>query len=156
MPRHTETRFLPYTPEQLFDLVADISSYPQFLPWVVGTRIRSREGNAVVADMIVGFKMIRETFTSRVTLDRPRQVHVDYISGPLKYLKNDWNFRAAPGGTEIEFCVDFEFRSRMFETLAGAFFHEAFRRMVGSFEKRAAQLYGAPSGISSPSAQRTA
>lgn len=156
MPRHTETRFLPYTPEQLFDLVADVGSYPQFLPWVVGTRIRAREGNAIVADMIVGFKMIRESFTSRVTLNRPRQVHVEYISGPLKYLKNDWNFRAAPGGTEIEFCVDFEFRSRVFETLAGAFFHEAFRRMVSSFERRAAQLYGVPSGINSPSAQRTA
>lgn len=146
MPRHAETRRLPYTPEQMFDLVADIARYPEFLPWVQGMRIRSVDGDVVTADMIVGFKMVRERFTSRVTLSRPGKVHVDYIDGPLKYLKNDWLFRAAPGGCDIDFSVDFEFRNKMFERLAGMFFGEAFKRMVGAFETRAAQVYGASTG----------
>nr|WP_310522368.1 type II toxin-antitoxin system RatA family toxin [Polymorphobacter sp.] len=161
MPRHSETRHLPYSADQMFDLVADIGRYAEFLPWVQAMRIRSVEGDVVTADMVVGFKMVRERFTSRVTLTRPTKVHVDYISGPLKYLKNDWGFRAAPdGGCEIDFTVDFEFRNKMFERLAGMFFHEAFRRMVASFEARAAQVYGAavtaPSGISSSSATSAA
>jgi coenzyme Q-binding protein COQ10 len=157
MPQHAETRFLPYTSEQMFDLVADIGRYDEFLPWVQGMRIRSHEGNVVTADMIVGFRMVRERFTSRVTLDRPGKVHVDYISGPLKHLKNDWEFRPAPGGCTIDFSVDFEFRNKMFERLAGMFFGEAFKRMVSAFETRAAQVYGAtPSGISSSSATSAA
>lgn len=158
MPRHTETRALPYSREQMFDLVADVKSYPQFLPWVMGTRVRSNDGRVMLADMIVGFKMVRETFTSRVNLDRPARIHVDYISGPLKHLHNDWVFRSSSGGCDIDFCVDFEFRSRLFESLAGAFFHEAFKRMVAAFEKRAAQIYGVgdASGISNSSATRTA
>lgn len=146
MPRHAETRRLPYSREQLFDLVADIGRYPEFLPWVQATRIVSRRDGEVVADMVVGFRMVRERFTSRVTLDRPHKLHVDYISGPLRYLKNDWRFSPAPGGgTDIDFSVDFEFRSRLFESLAGMFFAEAFRRMVASFERRAREVYGAPS-----------
>lgn len=142
----------------MFDLVADIARYDEFLPWVQGMRIRSHEGNVVTADMVVGFKMVRERFTSRVTLDRPNSVKVDYISGPLKYLKNDWQFRAAPGGgCDIDFHVDFEFKNKMFERLAGMFFHEAFRRMVGAFETRAAEVYGpaatTPSVIIAPAAQ---
>lgn len=163
MPRHRETRRLPWSAEQMFDLVADIGRYAEFLPWVQGMRVHARQGNVVTADMIVGFKMVREKFTSRVTLDRPRHVHVDYISGPLRYLKNDWTFRPAPGGgCEIDFSVDFEFRSRMFERLAGLFFAEAFNRMVAAFEARAAAVYGAPSvaapasGISSSSATSAA
>ncbi len=159
MPRHSETRHLAWSQVQMFDLVADIGRYAEFLPWVQGMRIRSHDGTIVVADMVVGFKMVRERFTSRVTLDRPSQVHVDYISGPLKYLKNDWMFRpAADGGCEIDFSVDFEFRNKMFERLAGMFFHEAFKRMVGAFESRAAAVYGAPmgSGISSSSATSVA
>ena len=137
----------------MFDLVADIGRYAEFLPWVQAMRIRSPErdspGNIVTADMVVGFKMVRERFTSRVTLDRPHSVNVDYISGPLKYLKNDWQFRAAAdGGCDIDFHVDFEFRNKMFERLAGMFFHEAFRRMVGAFETRAAAIYG-PAAITS-------
>ena len=144
MPRHAETRRLPYTPEQLFDLVADVARYDEFLPWVIGTRVTSRTDTMLVADLIVGFKMVREKFTSRVTFDRPSHLHVDYLSGPLKYLQNDWRFRPAPGGCDIDFSVDFEFKSRMFERLAGAFFGEAFRRMVASFEKRAREVYGVP------------
>ena len=142
MPRHSETRALPYSAEQMFDLVADIGRYDEFLPWVQATRIVGREGNVVTADLVVGFKMIRERFTSRVTLDRPGRIHVDYVSGPLRYLKNDWAFRDAAGGCEIDFTVDFEFRSRLFEGLAGVFFGEAFRRMVASFEGRARVVYG--------------
>lgn len=143
MPKHTETRRLPWSAEQMFDLVADIGRYPEFLPWVQGMRIRSNDGAIVVADMIVGFKMVRERFTSRVRLERPSHLHVDYIDGPLKHLHNDWLFRSVPGGCEIDFSVDFEFRNRMFERLAGMFFGEAFKRMVGAFETRAAEIYGA-------------
>jgi coenzyme Q-binding protein COQ10 len=143
MPHHAETRYLPWTPEQVFDLVADIERYPQFLPWIQALRITRREGDVVTADMVVGFKMVRERFTSRVELARPQKIHVDYVSGPLKYLKNDWHFRSGPdGGCLVDFSVDFEFKNRMFERLAGMFFHEALRRMVGAFETRAAQVYG--------------
>ena len=128
----------------MFDLVADIGAYDEFLPWVQAMRIKSHEADVITADMVVGFKMVRERFTSRVTLARPERIHVDYVSGPLKYLKNDWVFAPAPGGCRIDFSVDFEFKSRMFERLAGMFFHEAFKRMVASFETRAAQVYGAP------------
>lgn len=156
MPRHQETRRLDFTPGQLFDLVADVSRYPEFLPWVVSTRVRSRSDILLTADVMVGFKMLRETFTSRVTLARPHHVHVDYVDGPLKFLKNDWRFKPDGQGTIVDFSVDFEFHSRMFETLAGAVFGEALRRMVSAFEQRAADLYGAASGISSSSAHLTA
>lgn len=150
MPQHSETRHLPWSPEQVFDLVADIERYPEFLPWIQAVRIVRREGDVVTADMVVGFKMVRERFTSRVELTRPRHIHVDYISGPMKYLKNDWTFRAAPdGGCLVDFSVDFEFRNRMFERLAGMFFHEAFRRMVGAFETRAGQVYGRSGSVAS-------
>ncbi len=142
MPRHLEDRFLPYTAEQMFDLVADIGRYPEFLPWVQAMRITARDAGSITADMIVGFKMVRERFTSRVTLDRPRTIHVEYISGPLRYLKNDWRFEPVTGGCTVHFAVDFEFKAKLFERLAGVFFGEAFRRMVASFEKRAGELYG--------------
>lgn len=155
VPKHAETRHLPYTPTQMFDLVADVARYDEFLPWVIGVRMRSQSETALVADLVVGFKMLRETFTSKVLLERPRHVHVDYLEGPLKHLHNDWVFEEAPdGGTLVHFKVDFEFRSRVFEALAGAVFAEALRKMIGAFETRARQLYGA--GASSSSAQRTA
>ena len=143
MPKHAETRLLPWTAEQMFDLVADVGRYDEFLPWVQAMRIRSNDGTIIVADMVVGFKMVRERFTSRVTLDRPGIIHVDYLDGPLNHLKNDWIFRNVAGGCEIDFAVDFEFRNKMFERLAGVFFGEAFKRMVGAFETRAAAVYGA-------------
>ncbi|WP_448581747.1 type II toxin-antitoxin system RatA family toxin [Thermaurantiacus sp.] len=142
MPSHREDRFLPFAPGQLFDLVADVGAYPEFLPWVAATRIRERSETLMVADMSVGFRAIRETFTSRVTLDRPRAIHVDYVSGPLKHLSNDWMFEPEGQGTRVRFAVDFSFRSRLFERLAGAVFHEAFRHMVAAFEARARKLYG--------------
>ena len=144
MPSHRESRRLAHTPQQLFDLVADVGRYPEFLPWVVATRIRERHPAGFTADMVVGFRMLRERFTSRVTLDAPHRVHVDYVNGPLKYLTNDWGFRPSPdGGTIVDFSVEFEFRNAIFQRVAGAFFHEAFRSMVAAFERRARALYGA-------------
>jgi coenzyme Q-binding protein COQ10 len=157
MPRHTEKRFLPYTPEQLFDLVADVGSYQHFLPWVAATRIREDSETEMVADLVVGFKAIKETFTSRVKKQRPERIEIDYVDGPLKYLQNHWKFKAVPGGTEVDFCVDFAFRNRIFEALAGQMFDRALRRMIGAFEERAAVLYGeAGAGRSSSSAQSAA
>ena len=100
MPRHSETRHLPYTPEQLFDLVADVARYDEFLPWVVAVRVRSSSEKETVADLVVGFNAFKERFTSRVVKHRPDRICVDYIEGPLKYLHNEWGFeRAADGGT---------------------------------------------------------
>ena len=153
MPRHSETRYLPYTPDQLFNLVADVANYDQFLPWVSAVRVRSDSETEMIADLIVGFNAFKERFTSRVTKERPHHICVDYIEGPLKYLKNEWRFDAAPGGgTDVYFSVDFAFKSRLFESLAGAIFDRALRRMTGAFEQRAAALYG----ISSSSAQSAA
>lgn len=158
MPRHTETRHLPYTPEQLFDLVADVGHYQEFLPWVAATRIRSDSETEMVADLVVGFRALKETFTSRVRKSRPEAIDIDYVEGPLKYLHNSWKFRPdGAGGTEIDFCVDFAFKNRLFEALAGQMFDGALRRMIGAFETRAHQLYGAGlPGKSSPSAQSAA
>jgi coenzyme Q-binding protein COQ10 len=157
MPRHTEKRFLPYTPEQLFELVADVGHYQDFLPWVAATRIREDSETEMVADLIVGFKALKETFTSRVKKTRPAEIEIDYVEGPLKFLHNHWKFRAVRGGSEVDFCVDFAFRNRIFEALAGQMFDRALRRMIGAFEERAAVLYGAgDSGSSSSSAQSAA
>jgi coenzyme Q-binding protein COQ10 len=143
MPRHSETRHLPYTPEQLFSLVADVERYSEFLPWVVAVRIRSATEKEIIADLVVGFSAFKERFTSRVSLDKPHRIHVDYIEGPLKYLRNEWRFDPAPdGGTNLYFSVDFAFRSRIFQALAGEMFDRALRRMTDAFERRAAALYG--------------
>ena len=143
MPRHSETKYLPYTPEQLFDLVADVARYDEFLPWVVAVRVRSSSETETFADLVVGFNAFKERFTSRVKKEHPRRIAVDYIEGPLKYLHNEWRFEpAADGGTNLEFSVDFAFKSRIFEALAGQMFDRALRRMTGAFETRAAALYG--------------
>ena len=143
MPRHSETRHLPYTPEQLFELVADVGRYDDFLPWVVAVRIRSSSEEETLADLVVGFHAFKERFTSRVRKQWPDRIRVDYIEGPLKYLHNEWRFEPAEdGGTNVHFSVDFAFRSRIFEALAGQMFDRALRRMTGAFETRAAELYG--------------
>jgi coenzyme Q-binding protein COQ10 len=153
MPRHSETRHLPYSPEQLFDMVADVARYDEFLPWVVAVRLRSSSERETIADLVVGFNAFKERFTSRVVKERPAIICVDYVEGPLKYLHNEWRFDPAPGGgTNLGFSVDFAFRSRLFETLAGAMFDRALRRMTTAFEQRAAALYG----IKSSSAQSAA
>jgi coenzyme Q-binding protein COQ10 len=145
MPGIRETRFLPYTCEQMFDLVADVANYPKFLPWVVATRVRSDSDVEMVADMLVGFKAIREKFTSRVEKQRPNHLEVFYVDGPLKDLDNDWRFTPVEGGCEVQFGVDFSFRSAVFEALAGQYFDRAFRKMVSAFEARADELYGSNS-----------
>jgi coenzyme Q-binding protein COQ10 len=157
MPRHAETRVLPYTPEQLFDLVADVAAYKEFLPWVAAVRVRSNSPTEMVADVVVGFKALRERFTSRVVKQRPDRIHVDYLEGPLDHLTNDWTFRRVEGGTAVDFCVDFAFKSRIFEAIAGQVFSTALRKMIGAFEARAAALYGSGDpGISRSSAHSAA
>jgi coenzyme Q-binding protein COQ10 len=159
MPKHSETRHLPYTAEQMFDLVADVKRYPEFLPWVSAMRVRKDGDTETLADMIVGFKGLRETFTSRIEKLRPERIAVDYVDGPLKYLRNDWAFRPEEGGCAVDFTVDFAFKNRMFEMLAGQVFGTALRRMIGAFETRAAALYGtspAAGGSSSSSAHSAA
>ncbi|VXC96600.1 type II toxin-antitoxin system RatA family toxin [Sphingomonas sp. AX6] len=149
MPKHEETRHLPYSPDQMFDMVADVGRYGEFLPWVSAIRVRSDSETEMVADMIVGFKGLRETFTSKVQKERPDHIRVDYLDGPLKYLNNDWTFRAdGDGGCYVDFCVDFAFKNRMFEMLAGQVFDRALRKMIGAFEDRAKVLYGSD-GVSS-------
>ncbi len=143
MPIHAEKRVLPHTPEQMFDLVADIEKYPDFLPWCASTRIRERAGDVIVADVEIGFKIFRERFTSKVTLDNPRRIDVAYSHGPFKYLNNRWIFNEMEDGKcEVDFFVDFEFRSRLLQGMIGPVFCEAVRIMVSAFRKRAKDLYG--------------
>jgi coenzyme Q-binding protein COQ10 len=154
MPTHAEKRALPYTREQLFDLVADIERYPEFLPWCLAARIRKREADTITADLLIGFRMVRERFTSKVVLKRPDVIDVSYAEGPFKYLNNHWRFLLMQDGrTCIDFYVDFEFRSALLQKLIGLLFNEAVRRMVTAFEARAKQLYGpATAGPAAPQA----
>jgi coenzyme Q-binding protein COQ10 len=142
MPTHAERKILRYSPDQMFDLVADVRRYPEFLPWCVGARVISRTEGELVADLTVGFKMFRETFRSRVTLERPDHIHVTYENGPFRYLNNHWRFRPVPEGVDVDFFVDFEFRSRILQMAIGVVFNEAVRLMVRAFERRALVLYG--------------
>ncbi len=143
MPTHAEVRVLHHPPEQLFDLVADVEKYPEFLPWCVDARIRRREGDLIVADLVIGYRMFRERFTSTVVLNRPDRIDVTYAEGPFRYLNNHWTF--APEGPDscvIDFFVDFEFRSRVLQALVGRVFGEAVKVMVHAFERRADELFG--------------
>ena len=144
MPTHAERKSVPYRAEQLFDLVADIGKYPQFLPWCVSARVRSHSETEAVADLTIGFGPFRESFTSRVTLERPERILVRYENGPFRYLKNQWRFTPTPDGCTVDFFVDFEFRSRLLQAAIGVVFNEAVRRMVQAFLKRARQVYGPP------------
>ena len=152
---------MPYTAEQLFDLVADVGKYPQFLPWCVAARVRTATPTELVADLTIGFGPFRESFTSRVALNRPREVRVRYENGPFRYLNNQWGFtpqRSPDGGTPeteaagciVQFFVDFEFRSRILQAAIGVVFNEAVRRMVNAFLKRAQDVYGVPASGHSP------
>lgn len=155
MPTHAEKRVMPYSAEQMFALIADVGRYPEFLPWCAAARVNSRAplpgdgGEVLEADLVISFKLFRERFGSRVTL-RPeaRRIDVEYLRGPFRYLKNHWHFE--PRGTdacEVDFFVDFEFRSAFLQRLIGIVFHEAMQRIVRAFEKRAAELYGPPASI---------
>ncbi|MCZ8183376.1 MAG: type II toxin-antitoxin system RatA family toxin [Beijerinckiaceae bacterium] len=146
MPRFETTRVVRHSPETMFDLVADIERYPEFVPMCEALAIRRRseagETQVLLADMSIGYKMIRETFTTRVELDRPgHTIRVTYVDGPFKHLENRWTFVARPdGGTDVRFFIDYEFRSRTFQMLAGAVFEKVFRKMAEAFETRADAL----------------
>ena len=144
MPTFADRVLVPYAPEQLFDLVADVGRYPEFLPWCTGAHVRSRTERELVADLTIGFGPFQESFTSRVSLERPGRIRVRYENGPFHHLNNQWVFTAAPGGTQIDFWVDFEFRNRVLQKAIGVVFSETVKRMVSAFRKRAEQVYGAP------------
>ena len=146
MPTHTEKRIMPYTAKQMYDLVADVETYPDFLPWCAATRIRKvtkdNHKTIIEADLIIAFKVFRERFGSRVTLkDEKFSIDVEYLDGPFKYLNNHWIFRDVDGGCEADFFVDFEFKSRVLQALIGVVFNEAMQRIVKAFEMRADDLY---------------
>ncbi len=129
----------------MYALVADVGRYGEFLPWVAGVRVRSNSETEMVADLIVGFKGLRERFTSRVHKARPSRIAVDYVDGPLKHLHNEWHFSpSGDGGCKVDFMVDFAFRNSLFERLAGQMFDRALRQMIEAFEARAAELYPCP------------
>lgn len=155
MPTHAETKTVAYRPEQLYDLVADVGKYPQFLPWCVGARVRSQTETDLVADLTIGFGPFRESFTSRVTLERASRIQVKYENGPFRYLNNEWKFTLDPRGCRVNFFVDFEFKSRLLQAAIGVVFNEAVRRMVNAFLKRAHEVYGAPSRTTATVAPQT-
>ena len=151
MPSHSETRVVPYTADQMYALVADVGSYPQFLPWNSAARIRSRRpvsgpdgaGEVMEADLVISFKVFRERFGSRVTLwPEVRRIETEYLDGPFRHLHSTWNFRDVPGGCEIAFHVDFEFRNAILQGIIGIVFNDAMMRVVRAFERRAAALHG--------------
>jgi coenzyme Q-binding protein COQ10 len=141
---HTEERLFPYRPDQIFDLVADVGKYPEFLPWCTGARIRETRDDMILADLMIGFKMVREKFTSKVWLNRPEmRIDVEFVDGPFRYLKNHWTFAdTGDGHCRIGFYLEFEFKNIMLQKLIGVLFHEAVKRMVAAFESRARELYG--------------
>ena len=147
MPGHHETRVLPYTAQQMYDLVGDVGNYPKFLPWTAAARVRTKtdKGDHVemLADLVISFKVFREKFGSRVLLwDEKRQIDTEYLDGPFKHLESRWLFKDVDGGCEVDFSVDFEFRNRLLQGAAGMFFNEAMQRVVRAFEGRARELYG--------------
>jgi coenzyme Q-binding protein COQ10 len=139
---------MPYSADQMYALVADVESYSEFLPWCAASRIRQRRqteaGEVIDADLVISFRVFRESFGSRVTL-RPEQrsIDVEYLEGPFRYLNNHWHFEpVSESECEVDFFVDFEFRSRVLQSLIGVVFNEAMRRIVRAFEQRAEVLYG--------------
>ena len=156
MPIHEEKRVLPYTADQLYRLVVDIERYPEFLPWCLGARIKKRQEDLIVADLVIGFKMFRERFTSRVVPNAAdRRIDVTYAEGPFKFLEKHWIFEEHPEGCLIDFYVDFEFRSKLLQKVIEGLFHEAVRRMVAAFEVRARELYGVPDAATSSGSARS-
>lgn len=147
MPTHKETKVLPYSAAQMYDLVADVPSYPKFLPWNAAARVRSRQpvpgGEVMEADLVISFKVFRESFGSRVTLyPARRRIETEYIDGPFRHMRSSWDFRDVPGGCEVNFFVDFEFRNAILQAVIGVVFNDAMQRIVRAFERRAAELYG--------------
>jgi coenzyme Q-binding protein COQ10 len=149
MPTFRTSRPVKHTPVQMFDLVADVERYPEFLPLCedlrVMRRIQSGEGiETLVATMAIGYRAIRESFTTRVTLDRPRlKIQVEYVDGPFKYLENRWTFHETPTGCDVEFYINYEFKSFALGVLMGSVFDKAFRKFTEAFEERADETYSA-------------
>jgi coenzyme Q-binding protein COQ10 len=148
MPTFRTTRRVRHGPIQMFDLVADVERYPEFLPLCEDLRVRRRaesgEGvETLVAEMRVGYKKISESFTTRVTLDRTRlRITVEYVDGPFKYLENRWDFRPDPVGSQVDFFITYEFKSFALGLLMGSMFDRAFRKFADAFEERADLVYG--------------
>ena len=148
MPTHQETKIVPYSAAQMYALVADVASYPEFLPWTAAARIRARhggpEGEVLEVDLVISFKVFRERFGSRVTLwPAHLRIETDYLDGPFRHMRSHWQFHDQPGGgCEVEFFVDFEFRNAILQALIGIVFNDAMQRIVRAFERRAKQLYG--------------
>lgn len=146
MPTHSETKFVPYTADEMYALVADVGSYPKFLPWCAAARIRRQEpyGDGVLmdADLVISFKVFREKFGSRVLLNSDaRTIDTEYIDGPFRYMKSNWSFADVEGGCEASFFVDFEFKNAILQGIIGVVFNEAMQRIVRAFERRAQELY---------------
>lgn len=154
MPSHAEKRVVPYTADEMYGLIADVGRYPEFLPWCAAARVREvrplpdGSGEVMDAELVISFKLFRERFGSRVTLmPEARRIDVEYLKGPFRYLTNHWKFE--PVGTdrsEVDFFVDFEFRSAILQKVIGLVFHEAMTRIVRAFERRAEDLYGPRAG----------
>ena len=148
MTTHSETRLVPYTPAQMFELISDIERYPEFLPWCAAARIRNSqtegETEIVDGDLIISFKVFRERFGSRVTMNPSQgKIDVSYLDGPFKRMVNSWTFQqASENQCELSFFVDFEFKSRTLQALIGVVFEQAMHQVVRAFETRAAALYG--------------
>ena len=147
MPRHSEKRFVPYTDDEMFALVADVERYPEFLPWCAATRIKSRDGDTFEADLLAAFGAFRERFTSRVVMDRTaKTITIEYLDGPFEHLMNRWHFAKEEGGCTVEFDIDFAFKSKTLQALISGVFTRAVEKMTASFDERAHKLYGpAPS-----------
>lgn len=147
MTTHSETRELPYSPDQMYQLVADVARYPEFLPWCAAARVRGIRPEAdhreMTADLVISFKVFRETFVSRVRLfDEEQRIETEYLDGPFKKMVSQWRFEETAAGCKVHFFVDFEFRNFVLQKAAGLFFHEAMQRIVRAFDARAHQLYG--------------
>ena len=147
MPTHSETRFLPYSADQMYALVADVASYPEFLPWCAAARIRRevpQDASILLeADLVISFKVFRERFGSRVILHPDaRKIDTEYLDGPFKYMKSNWAFADTEGGCNVTFFVDFEFKNAILQGIIGVVFNEAMQRIVRAFERRADDLYG--------------
>lgn len=137
MPRHEERATLGYDANELYSIVADVKDYPLFVPWCSGAHIHSEDQREIVADLVIGFGPFQESFTSQVTLDRPRQVLVRAIEGPLEHLSNSWTFTPVEGKTLVDFVIDFQFKSHLLDHVAAGMFHEATTRMMSAFAGRA-------------------
>ena len=147
MTSHSETRSLPYTARQMYDLVVEVSKYPDFLPWCAAARVRKTtelgDHSVMEADLVISFKVFRERFGSRVTM-WPEEMSIDteYLDGPFRFLKSTWSFVDTDNGCDVSFFVDFEFRNALLQGIIGVVFNEAMHRIVRAFENRAADLYG--------------